>query len=179
MTLAERDTTLETTLTALLAPVIAPLGYELVRLRFFGGDEKTLQVMAETPAGLCGVEDCMTISRACSEVLDEKDPIPFAYRLEVSSPGIDRPLTRPKDFTRWIGFEVKVETLEPVQGRKRIEAMLVSFENDVIGLDVGGVRYDVPFANMKTAKLMLTDALLAATKPQQEVMADTPTEVVN
>ncbi len=174
--MAERDTTLETTLTALLAPVIAPLGYELVRLRFFGGDEKTLQIMAETPAGLCGVEDCMTISRACSEVLDVSDPIPFPYRLEVSSPGIDRPLTRPKDFARWIGFEVKVETLEPVQGRKRIEAMLVSFDNDVIGLDVAGVRYDVPFGAMKTAKLLLTDALLAATKPQQEIMEQAPVE---
>jgi ribosome maturation factor RimP len=179
MTLAERDTTLETSLTTLLAPIIAPLGYELVRLRFFGGDEKTLQVMAETPEGLCGVEDCMTISRALSEVLDAQDPIPFPYRLEVSSPGIDRPLTRAKDFARWIGFEVKVETLEPVKGRKRIEAMLVNFENDIIELDVAGARYDVPFANMKTAKLLLTDALLAATKPQQEIMADAPTDLVN
>ncbi len=175
--MAERDSQLETTLTALLAPVIAPLGYELVRLRFFGGDEKTLQVMAETPAGLCGVEDCMTISRALSEVLDTTDPIPFPYRLEVSSPGIDRPLTRAKDFARWVGFEVKVETLEAVQGRKRIEAVLESFADDIIGLNADGVRFDVPLAQVKSAKLLLTDALLAATKPQQDVMADGPPEV--
>jgi ribosome maturation factor RimP len=159
----------------LIEPIVAGLGYELVRVKVSGGQDRILQVMAENADGLCGHQDCVTISHALSEMLDARDPIPFPYRLEVSSPGIDRPLVRPKDFVRWAGFDAKVEMLVPVDGRKRFEGKLDGFADGVatVQTSVGPVR--LPLANMKAARLLLTDALLAATKPQQDVM-ETVTE---
>src|SRR5246127_3135501 len=106
-----------------LEPIIAPLveaaGYRLVRLRLIGGKRKTLQVMAERPDGSMNVDDCARLSRALSEFLDKEDPIEGEYVLEVSSPGIDRPLTRIGDFGKWVGHEVRIEIAYPVDGRRR------------------------------------------------------------
>ncbi len=168
---------LETTLRGMIEPELTRLGFELVRLRFQGGQDKVLQIMAETPDGLCGHQDCVTISHALSEVLDATDPIPFPYRLEVSSPGIDRPLTRPKDFTRWAGFDTKVEMLEPVAGRKRLEGRLQGIADEVVTLTISGNVLALPFAGIKSAKLVLTDKLLAATKPQQQIMQQHDAEI--
>ncbi len=161
----------------MIEPELEKLGYELVRLRFLGGQDKVLQIMAETAGGLCGLDDCQTISHALSDLLDGTDPIPFPYRLEVSSPGIDRPLTRPKDFGRWAGFDARVEMLEPVAGRKRLEGRLQGLADDVVTLTISGNVLSLPFANIKSAKLVLTDKLLAATKPQQLVMQQTDASI--
>ena len=112
-------------LAGIVAPTVASLGFELVRIRLMGGKRPVLQIMAERPEGGIEVEDCARISRAVSAVLDVEDPIGGEYVLEVSSPGIDRPLTRLKDFERWDGYEAKLETSRadrrpaPVQGRAR------------------------------------------------------------
>jgi ribosome maturation factor RimP len=161
---------LETLLTTLIEPIVAGLGYELVRVRVSGGQDRIVQVMAENADGLCGHQDCVTISHALSEMLDARDPIPFPYRLEVSSPGIDRPLVRPKDFARWAGFEAKIEMLVPVDGRKRFEGRLDGFADGVATLQTAAGVVLLPLADMKAARLLLTDALLAATRPQQDVM---------
>jgi ribosome maturation factor RimP len=172
---------LETRLRSMIEPEVTRLGFELVRLRIQGRDDKVLQIMAETPDGLCGLEDCQTISHAVSDLLDADDPLPFPYRLEVSSPGIDRPLTRAKDFVRWAGFDAKVELLEPVAGRKRLEGHLVGITDDVVRLTISGNMFDLPLGTIKSAKLVLTDKLLAATRPQQQVMQqqDAQSEGVN
>ena len=148
----------------LVAPTLDQMGYELVRIQMQGSARPTLQIMAERKDGAgMTVEDCASISRALSAVLDVDDPIGGAYVLEVSSPGIDRPLTRPKDFTAWAGFEAKMETDMPVDGQKR-------FRGKVLGVDeVGrvGIATDkgeswIPMPQVKSAKLVLTDALIAA-----------------
>jgi ribosome maturation factor RimP len=168
----------EPLLRPLIEPIVTRLGFELVRVRVTGGQDRILQVMAETPDGLCGHADCVAISHAVSDMLDETDPLPFTYRLEVSSPGIDRPLVREKDFVRWAGFEAKVEMLEPVGGRKRLEGLLVGLVAATVTLETSAGRVDLPFDQIKSAKLILTDALLAATKPQQDVM-QTETQDLN
>jgi ribosome maturation factor RimP len=172
---------LETRLRSMIEPEVTRLGFELVRLRLQGRDDKVLQIMAETPDGLCGLEDCQTISHAVSDLLDADDPLPFPYRLEVSSPGIDRPLTRAKDFVRWAGFDAKVELLEPVAGRKRLQGLLVGMTGELVQLTISGNVFDLPLGTIKSAKLVLTDKLLAATRPQQQVMQqqDTQAEGVN
>ncbi len=122
------------TIERLITPTLDALGYELVRVQIAGGIRKTLQVMAEPKTGRhMSLEDCAELSRAISAVLDVEDPISDAYSLEVSSPGIDRPLTRPKDFQRFAGHVAKVETTEPVDGRKR-------FKGKLLGLADGAVR---------------------------------------
>jgi ribosome maturation factor RimP len=168
---------LETKLLELLEPEISRLGYELVRLRLLGRDDKILQIMAETPDGLCGIGDCQTISHALSDLLDAADPLPFPYRLEVSSPGIDRPLTRAKDFARWTGHDAKVELTEPVAGRKRLEGHLVGITGDIVQLTISGNLFELPRQNIKSAKLVLTDKLLAATRPQQQIMQQEDTHI--
>ena len=148
----------------LVIPTLEQMGYELVRVQMQGSARPTLQIMAERKdGGGMTVEDCTQISRAISAVLDVEDPIGGAYVLEVSSPGIDRPLTRPKDFTNWAGHEAKVETDLPVDGQKR-------FRGKILGLDdVGrvGISTDkgeswLPLPQVKSARLVLTDALIAA-----------------
>ncbi len=155
-------------LEALIAPVVVQLGYELVRVRLSGGKDLVLQVMAERPAdGGLDIEECMTISRALSDVLDAADPIEDEYRLEVSSPGIDRPLTRLKDFTRWKNFVARVALKEAVEGRKRVQGRIRGLEDDVIILrDEHAVDIRLPFGAIDHAKLVITDDLLAATKPK-------------
>lgn len=148
-------------------PVIEGLGYRLVRVKVSSAEGCTVQIMAERPDGTMTVEDCETISRALSPVLDVADPIEKAYRLEISSPGIDRPLVRKSDFDRYIGHIVKIEMDVPVDGRKRFRGELAGTEGDVARLRrddaAEGENADVllPIEDMNEAKLVLTDDLVA------------------
>lgn len=145
----------------LIAPVVEAAGYQLVRLRLMGGKTKTLQIMAERADGHMDVEDCAALSRALSDFLDQEDPIEGEYNLEVSSPGIDRPLTRIKDFARWAGHEAKIELATPdTNGRKRFRGKLLGLDGkDVLFLS-DGQQLKFTFANIAEAKLVLTDKLI-------------------
>ncbi|SCW87799.1 ribosome maturation factor RimP [Sphingobium faniae] len=162
-------------LTALIEPEVKALGFDLVRIKLFGsGDEHTLQIMAERPeTKQLVIEDCAAISRRLSDLLDEADPIEEAYRLEVSSPGIDRPLTRLHDFLEWKGHEAKIMTSETVAGRKSFRGVLQGIEGDDIQFrDVKAGDVSIPFALVGDAKLVLTDALISATMPLSSDGAD-------
>ena len=136
-------------------------GFRLVRLRLMGGKTKTLQIMAERPDGHMDVEDCARLSRALSEFLDREDPLEGEYVLEVSSPGIDRPLTRLTDFSRWSGHEAKLELSAPdATGRKRFKGMLLGLDGNDVVVDVEGQRLKFPFRSIGEAKLVLTDELI-------------------
>ena len=147
----------------LLDPVAEATGYESVRLRLMGGEAgRRLQVMAETPDGEMVVEDCARLSRAISEVMDAADPIAGEYTLEVSSPGVDRPLTRLKDFANYEGHEARVELDRVAEGRKRFRGVLAGVEDDAVGIDLEGEDSTamIPFSWIVDAKLILTDALM-------------------
>lgn len=147
----------------LLDPVAEASGYEIVRLRLMGGEHaRRLQIMAETPDGEMIVEDCAKLSRAISEVMDAADPISGEYTLEVSSPGVDRPLTRMKDFANYEGHEARLELDRVADGRKRFRGMLAGVENDNVAIDLEGEAETalVPFAWIVEAKLILTDQLM-------------------
>lgn len=162
-------------LTALIEPEVKALGFELVRVKLFGsGDEYTLQIMAENPrTKQLVIEDCAAISRRLSDVLDEADPIEEAYRLEVSSPGIDRPLTRLHDFMEWSGHEAKIATTETVAGRKSFRGLLNGIDGeDILFKDNKAGDVTIPFAAVGEAKLILTDALISATMPLSSEGAD-------
>ncbi len=148
-------------LAEIVTPVIEGMGYELVRLRYMGGKTKTLQIMAERPEGGIEVDDCAKISRDLSAHLDVEDPIADEYALEVSSPGIDRPLTRLKDFETWEGYEVKLETSELIDGRKRFKGMLRGVEDGEILIDIPEGTIGLQFDWLVDAKLVLTDELVA------------------
>ena len=151
----------------LIEPTLESMGYDLVRVRLSGGRSPTLQIMAERrdQAGMT-VEDCADISRATSALLDVEDPIEGAYTLEVSSPGIDRPLVRPKDFERFAGFDVKIETRVPIGGRRRFTGTLLGMDGEdsrlSVSEDAETADVSVPFVEVHKAKLVLTDALVAA-----------------
>jgi ribosome maturation factor RimP len=146
----------------LIAPAVEAAGFRLVRLRLMGGKTKTLQVMAERADGHMNVEDCARLSRALSEFLEREDPIEGEFVLEVSSPGIDRPLTRPVDFVRWAGHEAKVELNAPDStGRKRFRGMLLGLDGNDIEMDVEGARVKFPYGSIAEARLVLTDRLVA------------------
>jgi ribosome maturation factor RimP len=155
-------------LETLIAPIVTDLGFELVRVRLSGGKDLVLQVMAERAVdGGLDIEECMTISRALSDMLDATDPIEEEYRLEVSSPGIDRPLTRLKDFTRWKNFVARITFKEPLDGRKRVQGRIRGLEGETITLrDDQAIDIAIPFAVIDHAKLVITDDLIAATKPK-------------
>jgi ribosome maturation factor RimP len=167
-------TELERRIEAVIAPTIVGMGYELVRVAMSrsGG---TLQVMIDRADGQpIGVEDCATLSRALSAVLDVEDPIPAAYTLEVSSPGIDRPLTRPKDFARWTGHLARLETEAPIDGRRRFKGTLLGMDGDTVKLRLeDGVEAGVPFSALSRAKLELTNALLEEHRRAQSGAAET------
>ncbi|MFO1038209.1 MAG: ribosome maturation factor RimP [Geminicoccaceae bacterium] len=154
----------------LIEPVLRDMGFELVQVRIGGGARSTVQIMAE-PADRTRpmtVDDCAEISHAVSAVLDVADPLPGAYTLEVSSPGIDRPLVRRDDFARFAGHEAKLESDVAVEGRKRFRGGLKGIEGDEVLIDVEGTTYRVPFTAVRKAKLVLTDALLNAAARRQE-----------
>jgi len=147
----------------LLDPVAESAGYEIVRLRLMGGGrQRHLQIMAEDAGGEMNVDDCARLSRAIVEVLDAAEPIQGDYALEVSSPGIDRPLTRLKDFQTFQGLEAKVELDRLADGRKRFKGLLAGVEADnvLIALEGEDETAEVPFAWISDAKLVLTDELL-------------------
>jgi ribosome maturation factor RimP len=147
----------------LLDPVAEAAGYEIVRLRLMGGGTRRLQIMAERPDGHMDVDDCARLSRAVSEVLDAADPIAGEYVLEVSTPGIDRPLTRLKDFETFEGYEARLELDRMAEGRKRFRGQLAGVEDDNVGINLDeepDATVYVPFAWITDAKLVLTDELM-------------------
>jgi ribosome maturation factor RimP len=153
------------TVATLIEPTLQAMGYALVRVAIVGGAGRpTLQVMAERVDGAAmSVDDCADISESISAVLDVEDPIAGAYTLEVSSPGIDRPLVKKADYDRFAGFEARVETSEPVSGRKRFRGRLLGTGEDTVRLKLDtGEDVEVPLARISKAKLVLTDELIAA-----------------
>ena len=160
------ETGVDARIAAIVEPVIDDLGYRLVRVHVSGRDGCTLQIMAERPDGGFTVEDCETVSRAISPVLDVEDPIRKAYNLEVSSPGIDRPLVRLSDFDRWAGHEAKIELAAGIDGRRRFRGRLggVDGRTVLITVDVegGSQEFVLPGEDIVEAKLVMTDVLIAA-----------------
>ena len=161
---------LERRIAEMIEPSLEGMGYELVRVLMQGRQKPVLQIMAERKDGAAmTVEDCADISRQISALLDVEDPIEGEYSLEVSSPGIDRPLTRPKDYETYAGFEAKLETSEPLEGRKRFRGKLLGLdEHGCVKLVADGVEWAVPLTIVKGAKLVLTDELIAAAMQQQQ-----------
>ena len=159
--------TLEAKLTAIVAPRLETMGFELVRVAVLGRERPTVQVMADRADGsLISVEDCEQISHYLSTVFDVEDPIPGAWNLEVSSAGIDRPLTRAKDWNRFAGHLARVETLFPVDGRKRFAGIVLGADDKFGKLRLDdGTEAAVPLRDIRRAKLVLTDALIAFTAP--------------
>ena len=146
----------------MLEPVIDSLGYETVRIMTIGQANPTLQIMIDkTDGSEISVDDCAKVSRALSEILDEKDPIADKYNLEVSSPGLDRPLTKPIHFQKFAGNEVKIETDVLVDGRKRFKGELKGIEGSDVLLVMDETVYQIPFDAIAKAKMVLTDELLA------------------
>ena len=147
----------------MITPTVEDLGFRLVRVLLSGSGKPRLQVMAERRDGKAmGVDDCAGISREISAVLDVEDPFDGAYTLEVSSPGIDRPLVTSQDFERFAGFEAKVETGRLIGGRKRFRGRLIGLRDGNVRIMVDGATLDLPYPDIQRAKLVLTDDLLAA-----------------
>jgi ribosome maturation factor RimP len=149
---------------AIIEPTVEAMGFDLVRVTFGGGHRAKLQVMAERPDGTMTVDDCADLSHELSALLDVEDPIGDEYILEVSSPGLDRPLTRLVDFERWKGFEARVELESPLDGRRRFRGMLLGLEEGSVVLKVEGEVVHLPFDRVQKAKLVMTDELLDAAR---------------
>ena len=151
-------------ITEIITPTVEDLGFEVVRVRLMTGKESILQIMVQKPDGTIEVDECATVSTAVSALLDVEDPITDVYTLEVSSPGIDRPLTRMKDFDQWEGFEAKIETEELIDGRRRFKGELRGTEGDevLVEIEEGGqsVTIGLKFDWLTDAKLVLTDELI-------------------
>lgn len=159
----------------LIEPEAKALGFDLVRVAMFGGkSDPTLQIMAERPdTRQLDLADCEALSRRVSDVLDASDPIEEAYRLEVSSPGIDRPLTRLRDYADWVGYDARLKLVEPIQGRKQFEARLNGLEGDIVKVYADRIgEVEIPYGQIASAKLVLTDALIKATAPLSMEGAD-------
>jgi ribosome maturation factor RimP len=156
----------------ILEPAIEAAGYRLVRLRLMGGKTKTLQIMAERPDGTMNVEDCATLARALLDFMEADDPLEGDYELEVSSPGIDRPLTRLMDYSRYAGHEAKIELVAPLEsvgdsqsdppskGRKRFRGQVLGLDGTDVVIETQGTRVKFPFKGIAEAKLVLTDKLI-------------------
>ncbi len=154
----------------IITPVIEDLGYELVRIRLMSGKESILQIMADKPEGGIEVDDCALISTAVSAILDVEDLILDSYTLEVSSPGIDRPLTRIKDFDNFEGYEAKLETDELIDGRRRFKGMLAGTEGDEVLINLTEGTVGLKFDWLSDAKLVLTDDLIKEMLRQRKVV---------
>ncbi len=173
---------------AIAGPVLQGMGYRLVRIKISGESGCTVQIMAERPDGTMAVEDCETVSRALSPVFDANDPINKAYRLEISSPGIDRPLVRKSDFDRYAGHMVKIETEIPIDGRKRFRGLLVATEGAAARIRLDhkadtkkddkksddtaaddGTEFLLPIEGMSDARLVLTDELVTQALRREKV----------
>jgi ribosome maturation factor RimP len=157
-----RETGVAARIATIVEPVIEGLGYRLVRIKLSSQNGITLQIMAERPDGTFSVEDCEAVSRAVSPVLDLEDPISQAYSLEVSSPGIDRPLVRPNDFVRWAEHEAKIELEPPLDGRKRFRGMIQGVEGEFVVLALKDTDDEVrlPLDSVLEARLVMTDELV-------------------
>jgi ribosome maturation factor RimP len=170
----------ENRLADLIEPVVEATGFELVRVRVTGGRTKTLQVMAERADGTMTAEDCATLSRALSPVLDAADPIEGGYTLEVSSPGIDRPLVKAKDFEAWRGWPAKLELNRLVEGRKRFSGVVAGMDEGKVAFDIEGENETAlfPLEWIANAKLVLTEELIRKSlkagenAPQQQETTD-------
>jgi ribosome maturation factor RimP len=168
---------LDARLAAIIEPTLSGMGYRLVRVHVSGRDGCTVQIMAERPDGTFTIEDCEASSRNLSPALDVEDPIRGGYRLELSSPGIDRPLVRLSDFERHTGDEAKIEMTSMVEGRKRFRGEITGVEDGhaLVRAKDGEQMFRLPIADMLEAKLVLTDALIAKTmKQQKQNPADAP-----
>ena len=160
-----REAGLPAKVAAIIEPALEDRGFRLVRVAISGREGQTLQVMAERVDGSMTIEDCEAVSREISALLDVHDPIAGAYRLEVSSPGIDRPLVRPSDFEDWAGHEAKIELSQPIDGRKRFRGRLEGFEGGEVRIEVdfgeaGRQVIGLPVGLIGEAKLVLTDDLI-------------------
>ena len=152
----------------LIAPTVEALGFDLVRVLISGKRSPRIQVMAEpSDGGAMGVDDCANVSRAISAVLEVDDPVEGAYTLEVSSPGIDRPLVCLEDYERFAGFEARLEASRPIAKRRHFHGRILGVAGDAIRIEVEGDPFEVPFSDIRRAKLVLTDELLAATETTQ------------
>ena len=156
----------------IIEPAVEAAGFRLVRLRLMGGQVKTLQIMAERPDGTMNVDDCAQLSRALLDFIEKENPLDGDFELEVSSPGIDRPLTRLTDYARWAGHEAKLELFAPImsvgesqgdqtKARKRFRGKLLGLDGQDVTIESQGQRYAIPFKGIAEAKLVLTDALIA------------------
>lgn len=154
-------TPMDQRLADIITPVVEGMGLELVRIRLMGGDTATLQIMAERPDGTMEVDDCANLSRALSAHLDVEDPIESEYNLEVSSPGIDRPLTRLQDFDRWAGWKAKIETVTKIDGRGRFKGELRGVEDGEVLIEITEGVIGLNFDMIADAKLVMTDELIA------------------
>ncbi|MEL6583013.1 MAG: ribosome maturation factor RimP [Pseudomonadota bacterium] len=163
---------LDRRLLEIVQPVVEDMGYEVVRIRYQGGKRPVLQIMADKPDGGIEVEDCALISRQLGAVLDVEDPIESEYNLEVSSPGIDRPLTRLKDFDAWEGYEAKIETEELIDGRKRFRGTLAGIEGDEVLINIEEGTVGLQFNWLADAKLVMTDELVRESLRARKAGAD-------
>jgi len=152
--------TIDRRLAEVITPVIEGLGFELVRVRYMGGRTPTVQIMADRPDGGIEVDECGAISTAVSAHLDVDDPIEEAYTLEVSSPGIDRPLTRLKDFDVWEGYEARIETTDLIDGRRRFKGILAGIDGNEVLIEIEEGTIGLQFEWLSDAKLILTDDLI-------------------
>ena len=153
----------ETRIGDILSPTLNLMGYELVRVQISGSQQKTMQIMAERRDGVgMTVDDCADISREVSAILDVEDPLMGAYNLEVSSPGIDRPLVCPEDFERYSGFDAKIEMAAPIGGRKKFKGQLLGIEQDMVNIRFDEETHKLPVSDIRRAKLLLTEELLEA-----------------
>jgi ribosome maturation factor RimP len=156
-------------ISTMISPSLDAMGYRLVRVAFTGGRRPTLQIMAERrDDAAMTVDDCAEISHSVSALLDVADPIPTEYNLEVSSPGIDRPLISREDFTRYAGYEAKIEVGRMIDGRKRFRGRVLGLTDDAVRVALPDAEVALPFADIVTAKLLLTDELLAAAAKMQQ-----------
>ena len=144
----------------IITPVVEDMGFEVVRVRMMSGKDTILQIMVQKPDGTIEVDECGQISTAISAIMDVEDPILDVYNLEVSSPGIDRPLTRMKDFDQWEGFEAKIETDELIDGRRRFKGILAGTEGDEVLITIEEGTIGLKFEWLSDAKLVLTDELI-------------------
>ncbi len=165
-----RQTALESRIADMIEPVVAEKGLSLVCVRLTGeGGESTLQVMAEDPATRkIGVEDCARLSREIAAILDVEDPIKGRYRLEVGSPGIDRPLTKAKDFEDFAGFEARVEIFPPIEGQKRFKGRIHGIGDGAVKLETETGPVGLPLESIQKARLVLNDDLIAKTRQKTE-----------
>ena len=163
----------------LAEPVLDDLGFRLVRVRFLGKGNSQVQIMAERQDGTLTIDDCVAISRALSPVMDVEDPISSKYNLEISSPGIDRPLVRPNDFERWAGYDAKVELNEPIAERRRFKGRLEGFLDGEVRIYVKSqdgsqeeILIGLPFNKISDAKLIMTDELFEKSRKQNQEKAE-------